>query len=268
MFNQQCLELLRPCWQWYARMKRMRQFPTQYWDRQCVEETIQPIILYKLLSSPWAKETNVQCASVAPKMSEEVCKWMQYCCTTLRPITEQKNFWQFLVKKFDQFQTLCSNTRQHATTCNSVCKWTQNLASKYFGSCWPKGLFTGLYRSINLTSFTALTKFKSLFLFQIFIGGFLETVSLSYITIVVMLKVKLLNSDVMILLPCSLPLGFTLWHFIKSRSQWNTKTGKLEVIRFGISAVFGAAGVSFLCYKYEVNKKTLLKILLSLLYKV
>ena len=210
----------------------------------------------------------MQCASVAPKMSEEVCKWMQYCCTTLRPITEQKNFWQFLVKKFDQFQTLCSNSQQHATTCNSVCKWTQNLTSKYFGSCWPKGLFTGLYRSINLTSFTALTKFKSLFLFQIFIGGFLETVSLSYITIVVMLKVKSLNSDVMILLPCSLPLGFTLWHFIKSRSQWNKKTGKLEAIRFGISAVFGAAGVSLLCYKYEVNKKTLLKILLSLLYKV
>ena len=156
-------------------------------------------------------------------------------------------------------------TRNNMQQCVQM---TQNLTSQNFGSCWPKGLFTGLYRSINLTSFTALTKFKSLFLFQIFIGGFLETVSLSYITIVAMLKVKSLNSDVMILLPCSLPLGFTLWHFIKSRSQWNTKTGKLEAIRFGISAVFGAAGVSLLCYKYEVNKKTLLKILLSLLYKV
>ena len=203
----------------------------------------------------------MQFASVAPKMSEEVCKRMQYCCAMLRPIMEQKKCWELLVQKFDQFLTLRSNSQQHATTCKSVCKWTQNLTSKNFGSCWPKGLFTGLYRSINLTSFTALTKFKSLFLFQIFIGGFLETVSLSYITIVVMLKVKSLNSDVLILLPCSLPLGFTLWHFIKSRSQWNTKTGKLEAIRFGISAVFGAAGVSLLCYKYEVNKKTLLKIL-------
>lgn len=101
---------------------------------------------------------------------------------------------------------------------------------------------------------------------SIFIGGFLETVSLSYITIVVMLKVKLLNSGVMILLPCSLPLGFTLWHFIKSRSQWNTKTGKLEAIRFGISAVFGAAGVSLLCYKYEIPYAIIALLVLSIVW--
>ena len=34
-------------------------------------------------------------------------------------------------------QTLCSNSQQHATTCNRVCKRTQHVTSNKVGRCWP-----------------------------------------------------------------------------------------------------------------------------------
>ena len=42
-------------------------------------------------------------------------------------ITEQKKSWELLVSKFDWCQTLHNNSQQHATTCNRVCKRTQNV---------------------------------------------------------------------------------------------------------------------------------------------
>ena len=45
--------------------------------------------------------------------------------------------WELLAEKFDRFQTLLNNTQQHPTTCNRVCKRTQNVTSNNVGSCWP-----------------------------------------------------------------------------------------------------------------------------------
>ena len=52
-------------------------------------------------------------------------------------ITEEKKCWELLAEKFDRFQTLLNNTQQHPTTCNRVCKRTQNVTSNNVGSCWP-----------------------------------------------------------------------------------------------------------------------------------
>ena len=51
-------------------------------------------------------------------------------------ITEQEKCWELLAEKFDRFQTVRSNTQQHQTTCNKVCKRTQHVTSNNFGSCW------------------------------------------------------------------------------------------------------------------------------------
>ena len=51
-------------------------------------------------------------------------------------ITEQKKCWELLAEKFDWFQTLHNNTKQHPTTCNRVCKRTQHVTSNNVGSCW------------------------------------------------------------------------------------------------------------------------------------
>ena len=52
-------------------------------------------------------------------------------------IMEQKKCWELLAQKFDRFQTLCSNSQQHATTCNRGCKRTQHVTSNKVGRCWP-----------------------------------------------------------------------------------------------------------------------------------
>ena len=44
-------------------------------------------------------------------------------------IMEQKKGWKLWTQKFDRFQTLRSNSQQHATTCNRMCKRTQHLTS-------------------------------------------------------------------------------------------------------------------------------------------
>ena len=48
-------------------------------------------------------------------------------------IMEQKICWELLAEKFDRFQT----AQQHPTTCNRVCKRTQQVTSNNVGSCWP-----------------------------------------------------------------------------------------------------------------------------------
>ena len=40
-----------------------------------------------------------------------------------------KEMLELLAEKFDRFQTLRSNSQQHATTCNRVCKRTQHVTS-------------------------------------------------------------------------------------------------------------------------------------------
>ena len=52
-------------------------------------------------------------------------------------ITEQKKCWELLAEKFDWFQTLRNNKQQHPTTCNRMCKRTQQVTSNNVGSCWP-----------------------------------------------------------------------------------------------------------------------------------
>ena len=39
--------------------------------------------------------------------------------------------------KFSLFQTLGSNSQQHATTCSRECKRTQHITSNNVGGCWP-----------------------------------------------------------------------------------------------------------------------------------
>ena len=52
-------------------------------------------------------------------------------------IAEQKKCWELLAQNFDQFQILGSNSYQHSTTCNRVCKRTQHAKSNSVWSCMP-----------------------------------------------------------------------------------------------------------------------------------
>lgn len=70
-----------------------------------------------------------------------------------------------------------------------------------------------------------------------------------------MLTVTPISSDAVILLPCSLALCSALWQVIKSRSQWDTRKGKLKTFKCGIGAFFAAAGASLLFFVYEVSMR-------------
>ena len=59
-------------------------------------------------------------------------------------ITEQKECWEFLTHKFDQFITFCNNSLPHATTCNKACKRTQHVTSNNVAS-----VLTGLKCDIS-----------------------------------------------------------------------------------------------------------------------
>ena len=85
-------------------------------------------------------------------------------------------------------------------------------------------------------------------------GGFLETVSLCYITMV-MLTVVPITPNAIILVMCSLPMMPAIWEAIKSRSQWRTLTGKRDVIKFGASATFAVIGIALLLYKVHNSKR-------------
>ena len=88
---------------------------------------------------------------------------------------------------------------------------------------------------------------------QIMFGGFLETVSLCYITMV-MLTVVPITPNAIILVMCSLPMISAIWEAIKSRSRWRTLNGKLEVIKFGASATFAVIGIALLLLKVRKSK--------------
>ena len=94
---------------------------------------------------------------------------------------------------------------------------------------------------------------------QIFLGGFLETISLCYITMV-MLTVVPITPDAIILLMCSLPMVSAMCQAIKSRSRWNTGAGKLDIIKFGSSAALAVIGIALLLYKVTTKNALLQKI--------
>ena len=88
---------------------------------------------------------------------------------------------------------------------------------------------------------------------QIALGGLLETISLCYITMV-MLTVVQITPDAIILLMCSLPMVSAMWLAIKSRSRWKTVAGKLDVFKFGSSAALAVIGIALLLYKVTKRK--------------
>ena len=124
LLRQQCWELLRACWQWCANGCNNSQ---QCWELHYIVGRIQHISLCK----PCVMSVR------GPK---NVGRVVQTDPTLLRyasAITEEKKCWELLAEKFDRFQTLLNNTQQHPTTCNRVCKRTQNVTSNNVGSCWP-----------------------------------------------------------------------------------------------------------------------------------
>ena len=58
--------------------------------------------------------------------------------------------WELLAEKFDRFQTLRNNTQQHPTTCNRVCKRTQNVTSNNVASVCT-GLKTKIDPNLNIS---------------------------------------------------------------------------------------------------------------------
>ena len=123
LFDQQCWELLRTCWQRCVNGCNNSQ---HCWDLQCIVGRIQPIILLR------------PCVMSA-RGSSNVGRAVQTDPTFLRytsAITEQKKCWELLAEKSDRFQTLHNNTQQHPTTCKRVCKRTQHVTSNNVGSSW------------------------------------------------------------------------------------------------------------------------------------
>ena len=139
LLAQQCWELLPACWQWCANGCNNFQ---QCWDLQCIVGRIQTISLCKPCVMSVRGPNNVgRAVQTDPTL-------LRYASA----ITEQKKCWELLAEKFDRFQTLRSNTQQHLTTCNRVCKRTQCVTSNDVGSCWPTMLRTflrGLRREIT-----------------------------------------------------------------------------------------------------------------------
>ena len=60
-------------------------------------------------------------------------------------ITEQKNGWKLLAQKFDQVQTSCNNSQQHATGCAN--RRNMYVTPNNVWSCWPQGLTPSLERN-------------------------------------------------------------------------------------------------------------------------
>ena len=106
---------------------------------------------------------------------------------------------------------------------------------------------------LSLSYFCVFFLLTVLYFSQIFLGGFLETTSLCYITMV-LLTVVPITPDAIILLMCSLPIVSAMWQAIKSRSRWNTRAGKLDVIKFGTSASLAVIGVALLLNKVTTKQ--------------
>ena len=102
----------------------------QVWDLQCIVGRIQPISLCKPCLMSVRDPNNVgRAVQTDPTL-------LRYASA----ITEQKKCWELLAEKFDRCQTLRNNTQQHLTTCNRVCKRTQQVTCNIVGSCWPRML--------------------------------------------------------------------------------------------------------------------------------
>ena len=124
-------ELLHQCWQWCANACNSSK---QCWDLQCIMGWIQPIRLCE--------------PCVRPTMLEELCKWIQNCCTTLQQSRNKRN-----VTTGDNMQP-CAN--QQYVTSNNV------------GSCRPTILhlfvqgFIALFGvKFNYTYFVILIRVKT-----------------------------------------------------------------------------------------------------------
>ena len=100
---------------------------------------------------------------------------------------------------------------------------------------------------------------------QIMFGGFLETVSLCYITMV-MLTVVPITPNAIILVMCSLPMMPAIWEAIKSRSRWRTSNGKRDVIKFGFSSTFAVIGIALLLLKVRNSKSVSCGVLRGVLW--
>ena len=112
LLGQQCWELLRPCWQWYANGSNNSR---QCWDLQCFVGRIRSIRLWR----PCVMRVR------GPNNVENLFKWIQHCCAELRRSRNKGNVGTLLAQNIDRFQTLRNNSQQHKTTCNRVCKRTQ-----------------------------------------------------------------------------------------------------------------------------------------------
>ena len=129
----------RACWQWCAIGCNNSQ---QCWDLQCIVGRIQPISLCKPCVMSVRGPNNVgRAVQTDPTL-------LRYASA----ITEQKKCWELLAEKLDRVQTLRSNTHQHPTTCNRVCRQTQHVTSNNVGSCWPT-ILRPFVRGLIRTSF-------------------------------------------------------------------------------------------------------------------
>jgi len=94
----------------------------------------------------------------------------------------------------------------------------------------------------------------------ILIGGFLETLSLCYITIVG-LAVLPVDPSVIVLLMCSLAVVPSIWQATSSRSRFHTTSGKLHAFKFSASAVIAVLGIALLTWK--VMAKPVIRVLFT-----
>ena len=83
---------------------------------------------------------------------------------------------------------------------------------------------------------------------QILIGGFLEALSLCYITIVG-LTILPVDPSAFVLFMCSLAVVPSIWQAAKSRSRLSTTSGKLHAFIFSASAVIAVLGIALLSWK-------------------
>ena len=88
-------------------------------------------------------------------------------------------------------------------------------------------------------------------------GGFLETISLCYITMV-MLTVVPITPNAAVLVMCSLSTMPAIWEAMKSRSRW-TPGGKTDAFKFGTSAAFAIIGIVLFLYKVIIKKRITVK---------
>ena len=124
LLRKQCWELLRAYWQ---RCANGCNNSKQCWDPQCIVGRIQPISVCKpCVMSVRGPNNAGRAVQTDPTL-------LRYASA----IPGQKKCWELLAEKFDRFQTLRNNTQQHPTTCNRVCKRTQQVTSNNAGSCWP-----------------------------------------------------------------------------------------------------------------------------------